>query len=221
VIPKIAHFHWEGQPINWLRMAGVHTFAKLNPRWEVRLVRTPDHIRARNLPLLAHEADWTWFEVLERDGGFAMATDTVFVKPIPDEWCEGDFCGCTNGTGNIFHCCIGSIPGTEFLSRCVRGCETVPPIALDYQAMGVLMMQHTVKKMGGLGRLGRMVDMPPEALCPVGWWQPERCWAREPLPITDDTIGVTWFGGHESNREWDIPADAAIVRLAHEVIGDT
>jgi hypothetical protein len=206
VIPKIAHFHWEGKPIPWLRMMGIWTFARLNPRWEIRLHRTPDHIRERNLPCYANEADWTWIEKLYDAGGFAMPTDTVFIKPIPDEWCEGDLCGCTNGTDRLFHNCIGSVPYTEFLLECIDRCEAMVPDNLDYQAMGTLLLADVVDKMGG----------------PVLWSEPERCWEPDPLPITDETVGVVWYGGHPVSKanEWtaleDHP-DAAIVKLALEV----
>ena len=223
MIPKIAHFHWEGRPINWLRMMSLYTFARLNPRWEIRLLRSPDHIREKKLSRLANEADWTWLEALYEHGGFAMATDTVFVKPVPDEWCDADLCVCASGRDDFFHCCFGSIPGTTFLRDCVDSCvglSSTPNLA--YQQMGVTLLNEMVRKRGGFRSMGREMSIaytPAEAMTPVRFHSPERCWAPEPLPITDATVGVTWFGGHPSSaeREWDVPgqhADAAIVKLA-------
>ena len=223
MIPKIAHFHWEGEPLNWLRMMSIYTFARLNPRWEIRLIRTPDHIRKRNLPEYAHGADWAWYEALYEHGGFAMATDTVFVKPIPDEWCDAEMCGCTNGSKNLWHCCIGSVPSTRFLSSCIDRCEKMSPDDIGYEDMGILLMKDV---MASTGMPKKFFDYPLEAMCPVHCWDVSRCWERGQIEITDEVIGVTWFGGDDCSgeKEWETPGkhkDSAIVKLALEVTGDS
>lgn len=221
MIPKIAHFHWEGRPLNWMRMMGLFTFARLNPRWEVRLLRSPPHIRQRELPCLANEADWTWLEAVHRHGGFAMATDTVFVNPVPDEWLEGEFCGCTNGGDNLYHCCFGATAGHAVLGECIERCDNMETAELDYQDMGITLLKDVIGKRGGVKKIKKMVEMPLDAMTPVRFHEPARCWEPGPLELPEGVVGVTWFGGHESNREWNPPADAAIVRLAEEVVRDT
>jgi len=228
VIPKIAHFHWEGHPINWMRMMGIFTFARLNPRWEIRIIRSPDHIREKNLDIYAMEADWAWIEALNKYGGFAMATDTVFVKPIPESWLDADMSLCMNGTGNFFHCCFGSVPDTEFLRNCQSECERIGSAnPRGYQDLGVFLLKNCASALGGIDGMAKtldIVDFPVDAITPVLWSSPEDCWGTQPLPITEHTVGVTWFGGHESsrNREWDVPhlhSDAAIVKLAMQMGG--
>jgi len=227
MIPKIAHFHWEGEPINWLRMMGIYTFARLNPRWDVRLMRTPAHIRRVGLPHYCQEADWAWAEALCEFGGFSWGTDTVFVRPVPDEWCEADMCACTNGGKSFFHGAVGSVPGTDFLKSYVESCRSLPTHDLDYQSYGTVMMNKIASDMGGVDMVHNglsFVDMPVDAMTPVRWHDPARVWKEEPLNLPDDTIGVHWYGGApcSRSREWDVPAkhgNAAIVKLAIEVTG--
>lgn len=224
MIPKIAHFHWAGRPINWMRLASIGTFAKLNPDWEVRLIRTPKHIRACKLPLYAHEADWAWYEALYEYGGFAMATDTVFVRPIPDDWCDATMNGCKNDTGILYHCCVGAEPKLDFMRICAERCaEVATQDNLEYQDMGVDLMRSVANRDCSIPKNFRDVSL--NAICPVKFDEVEKCWATDDIQLAADTIGVTWFGGNEHSRdkEWEVPGkhdDAAIVRLARRMLGE-
>jgi hypothetical protein len=234
MIPKIAHFHWDGPPINWLRMRGIDSFLKMNPRWDVRIHRTPEHIRKLKLTHLANEADWTWYEALYYTGGFAMATDTVFVKPVPDEWCDADFCGtATMASGQsrwvLYHGCMGAAQGFSLMHDCMVECEKMNHGALAYQQMGIDLLDRVVSNNGGLSSMMRkglkFRNVRAAAMTPIHWYEVEKCWSEDPIEMNEQTIGVTWFGGNEESkrREWDVPvlhSDSAIVKLAMEVCGD-
>lgn len=224
MIPKIAHFHWDGPPMGWLRMMGVHSFIRQNSEWEVRLIRTAPIVKAKNLPLYAQQADWTWAETLLEHGGFSFGTDTIFLEPIPDEWCEAKMCACTNGGEGLFHGTIGSEPGTSFLQRYAGACRVLNGDKPDYQAYGTTLMKEIVKQMGGSANLRKrknFYDMPVGAMTPVLWSNPSRFWNEEPLDLPAGTVAVTWYGGSESarEREYLLPGkgrNAAIVKLALE-----
>ena len=229
MIPKVAHFHWESNPINWLRMHGIYTFARLNPRWKIILHRTPDWMLEKDPRMFyCHQADYVWIDVLHKEGGFAFATDTVFVKPVPDEWLDADMCICSDGSNTFSHNSFGSVAGMELLKLCVDSCEETlaRPGDLDYQQFGTLLLQSVVATYGGLDKMReegyKIFDMPYAALCPIGWANVERCWSTEPLELPDETIGVTWFGGNSMSRkrepECSINDNDAIIQLARSVV---
>lgn len=222
MIPKIAHFHWEGPPITWLRMMGLYTFIRLNPRWEVRLHRTPDDMRARNLPCHGNEADWTWLRVVHEHGGFALATDTVFVRPMPDEWLNGDLCACTDGTKSLHHCCFGAMPGHPFVLECLDACEGRIGRKMQYEALGIELLKAVAARHGGVQGFANFHDMPRDAFTQYSFVQPPALWADGELKCSAGAVGITWFGGHPESRKFEPRAEsmqsAAIVRLARKMV---
>ena len=87
---KIAHFHWHGGPLSWLRWVTLVSFQKHNPDWEIRLHRTHETVFGLNEK--ASMSDWTRYIALYESGGLAFDTDIVFVKPIPPEWLHHQHC---------------------------------------------------------------------------------------------------------------------------------
>ncbi len=228
MIPRIAHFHWEGKPMPWLRMMGLYTFIRLNPRWEVVLHRTPEHMRKANLPCHANEADWVWLEAVYEHGGFALATDTVFVRPMPEEWLEGDFCGSPKNN-KLYHCCFGAKKGHEFVGACVQEARQVAAISgIAYQDLGITLFDRMIEKRGGLSQMFKnnpesFVHMETASITPVPFYEARKCWGSEDLSLPETAIGVTWFGGDKSSKtaEWGAEkTNSAIVRLARKVIGE-
>ena len=145
MIPKIAHFHWVGKPMNWLRWQSIRTFEKFHPDYEIRIIRTPDDIAAK-VENYAHQADWSWYRALATTGGWQIATDVVFVGRIPDHYNDADMCVCTNGTKSIYQfAAMGAKAGSEFFKRCEERCaKTAERDELEYQTLGVDMLRGMV-----------------------------------------------------------------------------
>ena len=218
MIPRIAHFHWEG-PMPWMRMMGIYTFMRQNPDWEVRLHRTPKHIRQLELPCHGNEADWVWLDAVHRYGGFAVATDTVFVRPMPEEWLDSDFCGCSSDDKLLYHCCFGAVPGHEFVGRCLEECNGIHPDDMLYQTLGIELLNRVLSEDHGSlsGLPGKFFPMPPKALTSYKHFQMKRVWGDGPdLEIDEGAVGVTWFGGDAMSKKCEPISshDSPIVRLA-------
>jgi hypothetical protein len=197
MIPKIAHFHWSGPTMSWLRIVSIATFKKHNPDWEIRLHDTLPSIKKVGLNY-PQQADWTWWEVLLEHGGFQVATDIVFIKPIPDEWLEKPLCAALNGGKEIYQfAALGAAPGLPFMHEVVRRCRQIGEKVrgqLDFQAFGVHLL-HEVDLPED------MFDQPMAAFCPYDHIQCEKYWnGGELLPLPDETIGLHWYGGHEVTK---------------------
>lgn len=215
MIPKIAHFHWEGT-MNWMRWATIRSFEKFHQDYEIRLIRTPDDIKsAVDRPY--HRGDWSIYRALKETGGWAIDLDIVFVRRIPDEWLDTELCVCKNTHPFVFQmAAIGAAPGSEFIKRCD---ERAGIIALsdpvDYQAFGAGMLFHFVVPPSS-------VDQPMSAFCHVPWFEAHTLWGRKDIELPQEAVGVHWYGGHETSKknENEPPSDAFIVRLAKEILGE-
>jgi hypothetical protein len=200
--------------MNWLRLAGIRSFRKHNPDWDVRLHDTPDHVNEWLLP--AQQADLVWLEQVSKHGGFALATDTVFVRPVPDEWLSKSLCVCTNDTGVIYHNSFGAKKGHRFVVAALADAkEASGGVDLPYQALGADLLKHVWQKKN---TPRGYFDMPLDGLCPVRFWRTADLWSTTPLVLPEETVGVTWFGGADDSmvNEWSPPENSAIVRLAQE-----
>lgn len=219
MIPKIAHFHWAGKPMNWLRWASLRTFEKFHPDYEIRIIRTPDDIRERCDELglsYAHQADWSWYRALATTGGWQIATDVVFVSRIPDEWNERDLCVCTNGTKHIYQfAAMGACAGNRFFALCDERCRAVVSNEIGYQGLGVDMLQ-------AMNVPSQNNPQPMDSFCPIQCDSIPLLWSYEALNLPPNVVGVHWYGGHEMSKhaEWNDPesSDSAIVRLAKEML---
>lgn len=223
MIPKIAHFHWDqsGPPMSWLRTVSIATFAKFNPTWEVRIIRSDPVLVGHGALQHGHRADLAWWEALRDVGGFQVATDIVFTKPVPDDWLDAELCVCTKGQGRVEQfAMLGSVAGHPFVTaaaqegrnRCSGGG------AMDYQDVGVWML-HGLSK-----HLGDFKELPNEALCHYNWdWCP-MFWSNgflEDINLPEEAIGCHWYGGDRLGKqnEWAAGpgSDYWIVRLANSV----
>lgn len=196
MIPKIAHFHWSqnGPEMSWLRWAGIRSFRKLNPDWEVRINPTPQHISGLGL-LLAQEADWTAYETLAKHGGFAVSSDIVFLEPIPDWWLDCDINVCRRGGGAIYQFAMGgSVPGVEFWNVCSERCARLVSehdITRSYQRIGTELLLEIASHMTG----SLVIDQPMEAFCAVECTDIASLWADGEMTPHPNAIGVHWYGG--------------------------
>jgi len=209
MIPKIAWMHWTGKPMNWLRRQAIRTFQKHNPSWDLRVIDTPHDIRGTGIGY-AQQADWTWWRMLHKHGGFLVASDVISCGAVPDEWTLGDLCAQTRG-GDIYQfAALGAAPGNELMLRAEKRCRVdalqVATSSADvYQSMGVNMLRHITRN--EIDRFGKLVEMPEEAYCFYDWDQdPYSLWTEDgPAGTLPDTaLGVHWYGGHVASkeREW-------------------
>lgn len=222
MIPKIAHFHWEqGPPMSWLRVVSIATFAKFNPTWEIRLIRSDHALAGRTDLCYAHKADLAWWEALRDVGGFQVATDIVFTKPVPDDWLDSELCACTKGQGRVEQfAMLGSVAGHPFVTAAAQEGRQrcLSDAAKDYQDIGVWML-HGLSKY-----LGVVKELSNSALCHYDWNWCEMFWSRAGLDtyaLPDEAIGCHWYGGDRLGRqnEWTAgpQSDYWIVRLANSV----
>lgn len=215
MIPKIAHFHWTGPTMSWLRLVSIATFKKHNPGWEIRLHDTPDDIREHGL-LYGQEADWTWWRVLAEHGGLQVATDIIFTKPIPDEWLECDFCACTNGSHRVWQFAVmGAKPQHEFFVMCEDLCGLMDVALLNkgkhrgrfggYQIMGVNLLKSAAETYARDGDKTLFkkdfFDIPMSALCHIDDTRVPLLWDDRNIELPDEAIGVHWYGGHALSKE--------------------
>lgn len=220
MIPKIAYFHWDGDgpPMDWLRHVSIATFAKFNPTWEIRLIRTHPIVRAADLGY-AQKADITWWKALEAEGGWQVATDIVFTKPVPEAWLDAELCACTNGRSRVYQfAMLGAVPGHPFIRACVsEGMRRVLAGGfIDYQDLGVWLLKDMAPLMGPVK------ELPMSALCHYDDLQCETLWdPAQTLDLPEEAIGVHWYGGHVVSRELEWAAGPGspypIVKLAESV----
>lgn len=206
--------------MSWLRVVSIATFKKFNPTWEIRLHDTPPEIRAYGLQY-GQEADWTWWMTLANHGGFQVATDIVFLKPIPDEWLDCGLNACLNGSQRIWQfAMLGAEPEHPAMMASDLGCAAIAEggRVLDYQAMGVWMLQKSCK--GLLQAKGKFYDQPMSALCHFTHAQADFLWSDSGLhKLPDSTVGVHWYGGAPESKESESgPGHPSyIIRLAESV----
>lgn len=211
MIPKIAHFHWSqnGPPMSWLRWAGIRSFQKLNPDWQVRINPTPPHIAGLGL-LLAQEGDWTAYETLRDHGGFVVSSDAVFVKPVPDEWLDCDINCCRRGVQAIYQMAMaGSVPGVEFWAACAEKCASLVggcDVRSSYQRLGTELLLELEHGIAG----NRIYEQPMEALCACDCTGFAHLWGAGEMALDPCAIGVHWFGGGIPSRdlEWTAGPDS-------------
>ena len=198
MIPKIEWFHWTGPEMSKLRRRGIASFKELNPDFTVRVVDTyPDVPRHLSYP---QQADWTWWHYLNTLGGFLVATDIVFVRPIPDYWLGFDLVGSRNGGSGIFHnALVGCTPEHPYVKLLLEKCQAVLDIhgdkrPQDPQAFGPSLSQATPVE-------HPMLDLPIETVCPVRWNDTARLWFMDAVLVPHDCIGVHWYGGSKDCEE--------------------
>lgn len=221
MIPKIAHFHWTGPPLSWLRIVSIASFKKFNPTWEIRLHDTPPEIRQYGLQY-NQESDWTWWKVLARHGGFQVATDIVFLKPVPNQWLNCRLNACKNGTDRIYQfAMLGAVPGHPAMLRSAQACHEIasskPP---GDQAMGTDLLKNTGSS---FLRGPDFFDQPMNALCAFSSADSDvgQLWGAAPRMIPKEAIGIHWYGGHKLSKQMEPKAKPGhhsfLVRLAESV----
>ena len=208
MIPKIAHFHWDGSgpSMSWLRIVSIASFAKFNPDWEIRLIRSDPSL---NDPALCYgnKADLSWWLALEAVGGFQVATDIVFRGPVPDAWLDAELCACTSnghdvsrdiysGCGRVYQfAMMGAAAGHPFMVEAVkeskRLLQRLTSSPLGYQALGVELLLAVKEHMGPVR------ELPMSALCYYDDSAVDKLWeVGSPPPLPDEAIGIHWYGGH-------------------------
>ena len=200
--------------MSWMRMVSIASFKKYNPTWEIRLHDTPADIRSHGL-MYGQEADWTWWRMLEAYGGFAVASDIVFVRPVPDEWLDCGINGCVNNSRGIYqNAMVGAVPWHPYITHVVVHCDSMAKLRpTGYQDFGVNLLQRIGKK-----ELDDLYDQPMDALCYFKHTEVDALWSDEHFDLPDSTIGIHWYGGHIRSKAEEpeaMPGDTEyIVRLA-------
>lgn len=216
MIPKIAHFHWDqsGPSMSWLRTVSIASFAKFNPEWEIRLIRSDPSFSGHRL-CYGNRADLSWWLALKATGGFQVATDIVFRGPVPDAWLDAELCACTSnglevsrdlysGGGRVYQfAMMGATAGHPFMVEAVKEAQTriqnltseqAPLVAtppMGYQALGVDLLS-VIKE-----HMGPTKELPMNALCYYDDSAVDKLWeVGPPPPLPDEAIGIHWYGGH-------------------------
>lgn len=208
--------------MSWLRMASIATFTHFNPSWEIRLHGTPEDIRKHGL-WYAQEADWTWWRMLAKHGGFQVATDIIFVRPIPDAWLNCGLNACKNGTTTIYQfAMLGAVAGHPFMLEAEKACaEMSNGSGLGYQAMGVDMLKRVGHK-DMLESGGLFYDQPMGALCHFQSHETGTLWKDTQIALPESVIGIHWYGGHDASlgneKESGPEHPSFICRLARGVL---
>ena len=201
MIPKIAHFHWTGGPMSWLRTVSIASFKKFNPDWEIRLHDTHPHVKQYGLRY-CQQADWTWWKALGEYGGFQVATDIVFVRPVPDDWLSCDMNACTRETSAVYQfAMMGAIAGHPYIVEADRRCQEMAEGAHAFheldQLMGIDMLRTIHPE---LLRSGRFFDQPMGALCRFSPYDVNALWNSGDISLEPNVIGVHWYGGHPRSK---------------------
>jgi len=220
MIPKIAFFHWDGPPMGWLRSVGVATFARHNPDWEIRIIRTMPGLTRKDLKI-EQKADITWWHALRDHGGFAVSTDIVFTAPIPDAWLAKPMCACLDGAYHIRQLAVvGFEKGHPAVTAaCDIGLRRIASRPhLDWQDLGIALWETVSDSYGDL------CDQPMGALCPYDEESVDALWMPKiDLLIPEGNVGVHWYGGHDTTRRFEGKvgpnSEAAIVCLAMQEMG--
>ncbi len=187
--------------MSWLRMLTISSFKYHNPDWEIRLHGTPESIRKHGLEYTAQEGDWLRWQLLEFNGGFSVASDIVFVRPIPDEWLDCGLNGCTNGSGRIWQMAmVGATPGHPFMGAALDRISDI----LDkgnptgYQDFGPNLLQAMGRNL--LWSEGPFFDQPMDALCFYRHTDIEGMWNEKQMDLPERVIGVHWYGAHPLSK---------------------
>ncbi len=215
MIPKIAWFHWEPprdgkhKEMSWLRKRGIESFRQHNPSWDVRVISTPDDIKARKLHRLPKEGDWSVWRMLRHHGGWLVHSDAIYIKPIPDEWLDYDIAAQVYEKGGYAAWkmmrwgdiqqipALGIIPNHKFMIEVEDLCASSPDE--EYQNYGIQLLAAVVhKEAGGIYRYGNVFNFGREAFCPYYFNKEDvrQLWGAETKPThPDSSIAVHWYAG--------------------------
>ena len=202
MIPKIAHFHWDGSgpSMSWLRLVSISSFAKFNPTWEIRLIRSAPQTEGHGLNY-GQKADLSWWLALEEHGGFQVATDIVFFKPVPDDWLDADLCANASNGGAVYQfAMLGAKPHHPFMRAAVtEGLKRIEGNRVkDYQDLGVWLLKDLCQDMG------ECKELPMSALCHYNSFSVDPLWhVLSTLSFPDVAIGCHWYGGHTTSQEFE------------------
>lgn len=204
MIPRIAWIHWaqDGPPMSWLREAGVASFKKQNPDWTCNVVDTLPEIKHRGLKWW-QEADWTWWTLLARHGGFLVASDVIHVRPMPEAWLDADLCAQSKGQHVHQFASLGAVPGNPLMVHASEACKAHSSPIQD-QAMGVHLLHALVGEGDVRTKYGKFVNMPQDAFCSYNWAEDVvALWNGVPagFALPDSAIGIHWYGGHWATRQ--------------------
>lgn len=226
MIPRIAHFYWAGKPMSALRAASIQSFKQHNPEWEVRVHGHKHEDKYRDIIL---ESDLMRYTVLHGVGGYYFDTDIIFRRPIPDSWLQHDN-ACVMYDGGVVRgvAILGAKPGSVFFKRLAEAAleRSRSPIVCDFQALGVKLVHnltgpsHDMREYAANCGEG-MWNIPHAAFFPVDWCFVELLWSPGYPDLTNDTIGIHWFGGDRLSQEYEampeLP-DCMVRSVLHETV---
>ncbi len=228
MIPKIAHFYWDGGPLPWLRAQSLITFCRHHPDWDVVLGspvdrEVPDGVRLEkdtytdpSLPPAAKSDVWRWM-ILSTRGGLYSDTDVIFTRNVEplfqedcDAWITMDIGTEMPWKNSIIRVSIGVLGAREhstFYARLSKMAECIPPIAAsyDYQSHGTSMLRSYFSTMAHQVVMG---NIPKMAFYGRGdstkggvqsLWQKRRSWSG---PLDPTEYGIHWYGGNPESAKW-------------------
>jgi len=196
VIPKRAIFFWEGEAMPWLQRRGVESFRRLNPDWDVEVVDGSwlGPLNGHRKLGIVHRSDCTRYHELAERGGLYFDTDIIFIRPIPESYLAHDYVVPLDSLGKLIHIALlGSRPGLPFfqlISEIARR-QFDRREVISYQGLGVSLL----KKYQSMLSKQDVLWAPLDLLIPVEWNETHRLWNGDQVQLSENAIGVHWFGG--------------------------
>ena len=222
---------WTGRkPMSWLRGVSIETFQKQNPDWQVELLHVPDDIPGE---VSAHRSDIFRYRELAENGGFYFDTDIVFVRPFHVEHLEGDVrltyhSGRLGQDGSRFHnvAVLGASPKSPFFQyvyemalKRMEGVKRQEALNRNlYQLFGVMLLNrlftmetqsHSEERYThGLRNLSdrfkiEFGNLPDDLILPIKWYAAHHLYNATPFELSEETIGVHWYGGNRESRRFE------------------
>jgi len=165
----------------------------------------------------AHASDLFQWELLSGDGGWYSDMDVLYLRPVPDDWSQGDAVFCLEGGGMAIGF-MGAAPGCRvFADVMAQSCEHLRPGAYQctgveavYRAAGVWPLARNssgngVKAVEGFRRLWpalRINTVPDSSIYYYDWISYVRLFDYDER-VPPECVGLHWFGGSAISQRWN------------------
>ena len=203
-IPHRIAFAWvSNEPMSWLRLQSIQTFARHNPGWAIEVI----HARPRGDLPLDTQADLLRWRRLHEHGGWFADTDIVWLRSMRDAGVARLFdnhhavittdSGTEGPDGKRFAIgLMGAWAATATTERLVQMAEAAAS-ADDHQSAGTRLLASAWPHLP----TQRIVNLPGRLLYPWGHYQAalDNAWDPE-IELPDGLLGLHWSGGHASSR---------------------
>lgn len=178
----------------WLRQKSVESFVRLNPDWKVDIVDGAWMGPHDGKFLSAvHRSDRTRYHELATNGGVYFDTDIAFIRPVPERLLTKDYLIPVNEAMRLTHiACLGAAPGASFFADMdqVAGGIISSGGVISYQQLGIWLLTKFRFNISSLDA----VLMQGTDICPIGWYELQKCWNGCTEIFPDSCFGIHWSG---------------------------